>query len=144
MLSARNQLRRIGTQAGCDAISELREFRKVSHDCSVFRERVGKEQCVTIASNEAKGIGEKCDKEEVAAMKTNRPLVEKEKENGKEVYDVTIPIHDNKGKIIAMAGMDFKPEPGQTNVQITERSLQIAKEVEARVKTKEKLFEPIS
>jgi hypothetical protein len=105
---------------------------------------VGKEQCVTIASNEAKGIGEKCDKEEVAAMKTNRPLVEKEKENGKEVYDVTIPIHDNKGKIIAMAGMDFKPEPGQTNVQITERSLQIAKEVEARVKTKEKLFEPIS
>jgi hypothetical protein len=38
--------------------------------------------------------------------------------------------------------MNFKPEPGQTNVQITERSLQIAKEVETRVKTKEKLFEP--
>jgi hypothetical protein len=50
----------------------------------------------------------------------------------------------NRGKIIATAGMDFKPEPGQTNAQITERSLQIAKEVEARVKTKEKLFEPIS
>jgi hypothetical protein len=40
--------------------------------------------------------------------------------------------------------MDFKPEPSQTNAQITERSLQIAKEVEAKVKTKEKLFEPIS
>jgi hypothetical protein len=104
----------------------------------------GKDQCVTIASNEAKGIGEKCDKDEFIAMKTNKPFVEKEKEKGKEVYDVTIPIHDNKGKIIATAGMDFKPEPSQTNAQITERSLQIAKEVEARVKTKEKLFEPIS
>jgi hypothetical protein len=104
----------------------------------------GKGQCVTIASNEAKGIGEKCDKDEFAAMKTNKPFVEKEKEKGKEVYDVTIPIHDNRGKIIATAGMDFKPEPGQTNAQITERALQIAKEVEVRVKTKEKLFEPIS
>jgi hypothetical protein len=43
----------------------------------------GKDQCVTIASNEAKGIGEKCDKDEFAAMKTNKPFVEKEKENGK-------------------------------------------------------------
>ncbi len=103
----------------------------------------GKDQCVTIASNEAKGIGEKCDKDEFAALKTNKPFVEKEKENGKEVYDVTIPIHDNKGKIIATAGMDFKPEPGQTAAQITERSLQIAKEIEARIKTKESLFEPV-
>lgn len=104
----------------------------------------GKNQCVTIASSETKGIGEKCDKDEFTAMKTDKPFVEKEKENGKEVYDVTIPIHDDKGKIIATAGIDFKPEPGQTSAQITERSVQIAKEVEAKVKTKEKLFEPVS
>jgi hypothetical protein len=61
----------------------------------------GKTQCVTIASNETKGIGEKCDKDEFTAMKTNKPFVEKEKENGREVYDVTIPIHDANGKIIA-------------------------------------------
>ena len=102
----------------------------------------GKKQCVTIASSEAKGIGEKCDKDEFTAMKTNKPFVEKEKENGKEVYDVTIPIHDTDGKIIATAGIDFKPEPNQTDARITERSLQIAKEIESKVKSRAKLFEP--
>jgi hypothetical protein len=101
----------------------------------------GKTQCVTIASNETKGIGEKCDKDEFTAMKTNKPFVEKEKENGKEVYDVTIPIHDANGKIIATAGIDFKPEPHQSDAQVTERSQQIAKELESKVKSKEKLFE---
>lgn len=103
----------------------------------------GKTQCVTIASNETKGIGEKCDKDEFTAMKTNKPFVEKEKENGKEVYDVTIPIHDANGKIIATAGIDFKPEPNQSDAQVTERSQQIAKELESKVKSKDKLFEPV-
>ena len=74
-------------------------------------------------------------------MKTNKPFVEKEKENGKEVYDVTIPIHDAAGKIIATAGIDFKPEPNQSDTQVTERSRQIAKEIESKVKSKEKLFQ---
>ncbi len=104
----------------------------------------GKTHCVTIASNETKGIGEKCDKDEFTAMKTNKPFVEKEKENGKEVYDVTIPIHDANGKIIATAGIDFKPEPNQSDTQVTERSQQIAKELESKVKSKEKLFESAS
>jgi|SRR5215813_1955392 len=105
---------------------------------------VGKKQCITIASNEAKGIGEKCDKDEFIAMKTNKPFVEKERENGMEVYDVTIPIHDANGKIIAVAGIDFKPEPNQSDVQVTESSRQIAKEIESKVKSKEKLFEPVA
>jgi iron complex outermembrane receptor protein len=102
-----------------------------------------KSQCVTIASSEAKGIGEKCDKDEYTALKTNKPFVEKEKENGKEVYDVTIPIHDADGKVIATAGIDFKPWPDQAEAWVTERSQQIAKELESKVKSKEKLFEPV-
>jgi iron complex outermembrane receptor protein len=104
----------------------------------------GETQCVTIASNETKGIGEKCDKDEFTAMKTNKPFVEKEKENGKEVYDVTIPIHDANGKIIATAGIDFKSEPNQSDAQVTERSQRIARELESKVKSKEKLFESAS
>lgn len=65
--------------------------------------------CMTIASTEPKGVGERCDKDELTAMKTNHPFVEKEKENGKEVYDLTIPLHDPKGRIIATAGITFKP-----------------------------------
>jgi hypothetical protein len=41
----------------------------------------GKTTCVT--TNETKGIGEKCDKDEFTAMKTDKPFVEKEKENGR-------------------------------------------------------------
>jgi len=104
----------------------------------------GKAHCITIASTEIKGIGEKCDKDEFAAMKTNKPFVERENEVGKEVYDVTIPIHDSTGKVIATAGLDFKPEPNQTNDRITQRSLQIAGELDAKLPSKNKLFEPVS
>jgi len=103
-----------------------------------------KSQCVTIASSEAKGIGEKCDKDEYTAMKTNKPFVEKEMENGKQVYDVTIPIHDAEGKIIATAGIDFKAWPEQAEAWVTDRSLQIAKEIESKIKSKQKLFEPVA
>src|SRR5215472_4999181 len=50
--------------------------------------------CVTIASTEAGGVGEKCDNDEFTAMKSNKPFVEKENEGGKEVYDITMPFHD--------------------------------------------------
>jgi hypothetical protein len=103
----------------------------------------GKNRCVTIASNEAKGIGERCDKDEFTAMKTNKPFVESEKENDKRVYDVTIPMHDASGKIIATAGLEFRPEPNQSDVQVSERSRQIAKEMESKVTTKGKLFETV-
>jgi len=103
---------------------------------------MGKNACVTIASTEAKGVGEKCDQDEFTAMTTNHPFVEKEKENGQEVYDVTIPIHDAQGKIIATAGIDFKPEPNQQRASIVRRSQQIAKELEAKIQSKEKLFAP--
>jgi len=103
-----------------------------------------KSECVTIASTEIKGIGERCDMDEFTAIKTNKPFVEKENEGGKEVYDVTVPIHDSTGKVIATAGLDFKPEPNQTTDQITQRSLQIAKELDSRLPSKEKLFEPVS
>ena len=93
-------------------------------------------------SPEAKGVVEKCDKDEFTAMKTNKPIVEKENEGGKVVYDVTIPIHDAAGNIIATAGLDFKPEPNQTDEQITKRAIQVAKELESKLPSKDKLFDP--
>lgn len=56
---------------------------------------------------------------------------------------MTIPIHDVDGEIIGTAGIDFKPDPKQSDAQVTERSQQIAKEIESKVKSKEKLFEPV-
>ena len=100
-----------------------------------------KTECVTIASNEALEIGEKCDRDELAALKTNEPLVKKEKEDGKEIYEAILSIHDSTGSIIGVAGMDFKPEPRQERSKIAERAKQIAKELESQLTSKEKMFE---
>jgi len=103
-----------------------------------------KHECVTIASSEPQEIGEKCDKDEFTVLATNEPFVEKEKENGQEVYDVTIPIHTSDGKTICTAGIDFKPGPAQQKAKIVEQALQIGKELESKIGSKEKLFEPVS
>jgi len=103
-----------------------------------------KDECTTIASDEELGIGEKCDHDEYNVMKSNKPFADKVTEHGKEFFDVNVPIHDANGKILAIVGVDFKPDPKQTAAQATEAAEQIAKEIEAKVPSKEKLYEPVS
>jgi hypothetical protein len=100
--------------------------------------RSPQEGCKTIAATEAKEVGEKCDQDELTAIKTNKPFVEKEKDE----FDITVPIHDSSGKIIATAGMDFKIEPGLTEQAVVSKAKQIASELEKRFTSKEQLFEP--
>ena len=97
--------------------------------------------CVTIAATEAKEVGAKCDNDEFTAIKTNKPFVEKENEGGKEVFDITMPLHDSAGKVIGTIGMDFKPEPGQERSKVVNRAEEIVREFEEQVPSKAKLFE---
>jgi hypothetical protein len=97
-----------------------------------------KQQCVTIASTEAKDVGEKCDKDEFTAMRTGKPFVEKEKGG----FDVTVPLHDATGKLIGTVGMDFKPQPGQQESSVVEVAQRLAQELERQVSSKAKLFGP--
>jgi hypothetical protein len=101
------------------------------------------DECTTIASDEELGIGEKCDQDEHSVMKTDKPLVDKTKEHGQAFFDVNIPIHDANGKVLAIVGIDFKPDPKLTAAQASERALQIAKEIEAKVPSRDKLYEPV-
>jgi hypothetical protein len=103
-----------------------------------------KDECTTIASDEELGIGEKCDQDEQEAMKTDKPFADKTTEHGQEFFDVNVPIHDANGKIFAIVGVDFKPDPKQTAAQATKGAQQIAKEIEAKVSSKEKLYEPVN
>jgi hypothetical protein len=98
--------------------------------------------CITIASTEAGGVGEKCDNDEFTAMKTNKPFVEKETEGGKEVYDITMPLHDASGKPIGTVGLDFKPDPGQRESQVVQLAGQLVHEIEIQLPAKARLFEP--
>ena len=99
--------------------------------------RSEQEGCKTIAATEVKEIGEKCDKDEFTAMKTNQPLVEREKDE----FDATLPLHDASGKIIGTVGMDFKAGSGQTLETVTRQAKQIVSELEKRITSKEQLFE---
>jgi hypothetical protein len=100
--------------------------------------RSEQEGCATIAATEANEVGQKCDEDELTAMKTNKPFVEQEKDE----FDATLPIHDSAGKVIGTAGIDFKAGPGQTKETVTRRALEIVKELEERLTSKSRLFEP--
>lgn len=94
------------------------------------------EGCKTIAATEAKEVGEKCDKDELTAKKTNRPYVEEEKDE----FDVTLPIHDSTGRTIATAGMDFKREAGRTRETVARDARKIGAELEKRFPSDSELF----
>ncbi len=104
-------------------------------EIAAFRPREG---CKTIAATEANEVGQKCDKDELTAMKTNRPFVEKEKNE----FDATLPLHDRAGKVIGTAGMDFKLEPGRTQATVTEAARKIVAELEKRLNSENELFRP--
>ena len=91
--------------------------------------------CVTIADTDAKELGDKCDKGELAVMKTGKSTVEKESDG----YDVTLPLHVG-GKTIGIIAMDFKLD--ELEAGLLDRAKVIAKEVEAQIPEKSKLFEP--
>jgi hypothetical protein len=90
--------------------------------------------CTTIAATDVKEMGDKCDKGELAVMKTGKPTVEKEGDG----YDVTLPLHVS-GKTIGIIGMDFKLDQKESG--LVDRANVIAKEVEDQIPAKSKLFE---
>ena len=100
---------------------------------------VGNTACVTIAATEAKDLGEKCDEDEFAALKTGKPHVEKEADG----YDVTAPLHDAHGKLVGTIGIDFKLRSDQTNASILKRTGELLKELEQQIPSKEFLLQPV-
>jgi hypothetical protein len=98
---------------------------------------VTKAGCKTIAATDPKDLGEKCDEDELRPLETGDPFVEREKDG----FDVTLPLHDGNGKIIAAVGMDFKPAAGQTKESVVKQGQQIVVEMESQVPSKDKLFE---
>jgi hypothetical protein len=91
--------------------------------------------CVTIADTDPKELGDKCDKGELAVMKSGKSTVEKETDG----YDVTMPFHVG-GKTIGIIAMDFKLDEKEAG--LLDRAKVIAKELEAQIPDKSKLFEP--
>lgn len=88
--------------------------------------------CRTIASTDKGDIGEKCEADDSAPIRTGKPYVEKEKDG----YDVSLPLHDSTGKAIGAVGIEFKLEVGQTKASVTEQAKKIADEMEKQIRSK--------
>lgn len=94
-------------------------------------------RCSAIAATDPKDVGEKCDRDELGPLRTGEPSVEKESDG----FDITMPLHDTRGKIIGTVGMDFKREPGQQRSVLIDRAGRIVQELEAQIPSTEKLTE---
>ncbi len=90
--------------------------------------------CVTIADTDATELGEKCDRGEIAVMRNDSPSIEKESDG----YDVTVPLHVG-GKTIGIVAMDFKLSEQEAG--LLDRAKAIARELEAQIPEKAKLFD---
>lgn len=92
--------------------------------------------CVGIASTDRSDIGEKCEKEDLDAMHTGKPVTEKEKDG----FDVSLPLHDSSGKPVGSIGIEFKLSAGQSEASVVKQAQGIAREMEAQIPSKASLF----
>lgn len=96
-------------------------------------------QCETIASTDRGDIGEKCEMEDEKVMRTRNPVVEKEG-NG---YDVSLPLDDATGRMVAVVGIEFGPKVGRTEQVVLERAEAIAREMKPQIPSAAKLYERV-
>src|SRR5579864_2698204 len=94
--------------------------------------------CRTIASTDKGDVGEKCESDDSAPMKTGKPYAEKEKDG----YDISLPLHDATGMAIGAVGIEFKLEAGQTAANMIEKAKRIAGEMEKQIPSKAALSKP--
>jgi len=97
--------------------------------------------CRTVAATHIEDIGEKCDKDEMTAMRKNEPFVEAPTKDDP-VYDITQPLHDSAGTLIGAVGMDLKPRKGRHRAAILARARDLLRELERQIPSAERLMEP--
>ena len=82
----------------------------------------GESQSRIIACNLKEKIGKPSDPEDLEAMKTGKVIVLKEGDN----LDVTVPIYQ-AGKPVATTGITLRLKKGESQEQVVQRALSIAK-----------------
>jgi hypothetical protein len=90
-----------------------------------------------VASNVASKIGQKSDPEDLAAMRTGKPVALREQGN----FDVTLPLHDASGKVIGAIGLTFKPAANEQEAAAIQRAQSITRDLEKQISSKAKLFD---
>jgi hypothetical protein len=89
-------------------------------------------RCTVVASTDKSDVGEACEEDDSAPLRTGRPSVGKE---GGE-FDVSVPLHDRTGASVGALTDRFKRAAGQTNASVTDAAMAIAKEVAGQIPSK--------
>jgi len=92
--------------------------------------------CRSIASTDPGDIGEKCEREDTAVMRTRKPLAQKERDG----FDVTVPLQDAAGGFVGAVGIEFGLKPGQTAAGVITQAETIAKEMASQIPSKASLY----
>lgn len=93
---------------------------------------------IIVACNITARVGKKSDPEDLTAMQTGKAVVLKEEGN----FDVTLPLRTASGKVIGALGLTFKPHGNEQESAAVERAKKMASELEKRIASEAKLFEP--
>lgn len=98
--------------------------------------------CATVAATAAEDIGEACDSDENAPMKSGNPYVEAPSKDDP-VYDITQALHDASGRLIGAVGMDIAPA-GRNRGAVVTQAVSVLREMEKLIPSREGLLAPAS
>lgn len=92
--------------------------------------------CHSIASTDSGDVGERCESGDIRTMRTGRPYAVKESDG----YDVSLPLHDESGKLIGSAAMEFRLTAARTKADVIAQAEQIARAMETQIPSKASLL----
>jgi len=95
--------------------------------------------CRTVAATEADEVGETCGKDDTDVMRSGKANVESPSKR-EPVYEVTEALHDGKGTVIGVLSMDLDAS-GLDRAKALALAQSLLAEVEAKIPTRDKLFE---
>ena len=98
--------------------------------------------CRTVAATAPEDVGERCDADELAPMRTGEPDVEAPSASDP-VYDITQALHDSTGRLIGAVGMDLKPTAGPDRAAVLAKARAILREMEAAIPSKSAILSPV-
>lgn len=95
--------------------------------------------CSTIASSDAQELGEPCEAEELAPIRSGKPHVEEEKDG----VDITVPLYSAAGELVGTISLEFKPGSGESTPQLVERARAVARELRTLIASRATLFDVV-
>ena len=92
--------------------------------------------CTVVASSDKSDVGETCEADDSAPIRTGKPHVGKEAGD----FDVSVPLHDKTGEAVGAVTVRFRKAAGQTNATVTTAATAIADEMARQIPSKATLL----